>query len=85
MKVFIMAMLALILTGCAVPKEMKVEQKEETKALINFHKAERKAYRANEVFVVSKKALVATTAAKTLADLDLLKSKKELESALGGK
>lgn len=85
MKTIILAILAIALTGCAVPKEIKTQQKEETKALIKYHKAERKAYKANELFGFSKKALVTTTAAKTLADLEVIKSKKELDAVLGDK
>ncbi|MGL4523809.1 MAG: hypothetical protein ACRCWQ_14775 [Bacilli bacterium] len=84
-KVLAVLLAGAMLTGCAIPQDMKQDQKAEKSALVNYHKAEKKAYRTNELFEASKKALKVTTAAKTLADLDVIKTKKELDAILGDK
>lgn len=77
------AMLALVaLSGCAVGPEVHKAQGEELKALGAYHKAEKKAIKADKARTVAAGALVATTAVKMKADADLKQAKANLDEAL---
>lgn len=64
----ICAVAMLSLTACAIPVEMKESQAAERDALRTYHKAERQAYRADEISQASVAASLAAVAAKVLAD-----------------
>ncbi|MGL4507553.1 MAG: hypothetical protein ACRCUF_17670 [Aeromonas sobria] len=67
-KMMLCAVIALGLSACAVPVELKETQRNERQALAEFHKAERQAYKAGELKDVTTKANLAAIAAKVLAE-----------------
>ncbi|APU01170.1 hypothetical protein [Aeromonas phage 32] len=67
-KMMLCAVIALGLSACAVPVELKENQRNERQALAEFHKAERQAYKAGELKDATTAAKLAATAAKVLAD-----------------
>ncbi|APU00754.1 hypothetical protein [Aeromonas phage Asp37] len=67
-KMMLCAVIALGLSACAVPVELKQNQADERQALRDYHKAERQAYRAGELKEATTVAKAAATAAKILAD-----------------
>ncbi|MGY3887190.1 hypothetical protein [Aeromonas aquatica] len=81
-KCFVVLAVALSLTGCAVPADMKNDQQEERQALRNFHLAEREAYRATQAASLVRGVSVAATANKQLADSELKKAADNLANAL---
>lgn len=81
-KAILCAVLALGLTACAVPVEMRENQKAEALALVKYHKAEREAYRAEEIRKAAAGAKVAATAAKMLADAQVQVALKALETEI---
>lgn len=74
--------LVLITTGCATPTDMKDGHKEEMQALNQYHKAQKKSYRAGEVHKAATATLVVATANKISADKDLKDAKKHLDEVL---
>ncbi|QIZ02631.1 hypothetical protein AhyVDH1_026 [Aeromonas phage AhyVDH1] len=83
MKRLIIASLALAaLSGCAVPAEMRAEQKVETQALRAYHKAERQEYRASEAAKITKGVNTLAQANKAVAALNTQKAKADLVQAL---
>lgn len=67
-RVILCAVMAMGLSACAVPVEMKENQAAERQALREFHKAERQAYKAGELKDATEAARLAAIAAKVLAD-----------------
>ncbi|QTQ06920.1 hypothetical protein [Aeromonas phage PVN05] len=83
MKKFVVAALAAaFITGCAVPQEMRDSQFNELDALHQYHKAEKKAYRAGETLKAAQAATAVATVNKVAADIELKKAEKNLEESL---
>ncbi|MGL4506516.1 MAG: hypothetical protein ACRCUF_12360 [Aeromonas sobria] len=81
-KMILCAVMALGLTACAVPVELKENQQAERQALRDYQQAERKAYRAGEAAKVTGGAAVAAVAAKMLADAKAEQALKALETEM---
>ncbi|ANZ52211.1 hypothetical protein Ahp2_29 [Aeromonas phage Ahp2] len=83
MKKMIIAGLALFaLAGCAVPVEMKQEQREQAGLLADYHKAEKAEYRATEAAKLAKGVAVAAEARKVLKQVETQKAKALLDKSL---
>lgn len=67
-RVILCAVAVLGLSACAIPIEMKENQAAERQALRDYHQAERKAYRADEISQAAVAAGVAVVANKVLSD-----------------
>ncbi|MGL4508255.1 MAG: hypothetical protein ACRCUF_21245 [Aeromonas sobria] len=78
-KMILCAVAMLGLSACALPVELKENQRDERQALREFHQAERQAFRAEEVRKAATGAAVAATAAKVLADAQAEAKLKALE------
>ncbi|MGL4755184.1 MAG: hypothetical protein ACRCXB_22730 [Aeromonadaceae bacterium] len=76
------SIIAALCMGCAVDPEVHKVQGNELKALGEYHKAEKKAVRADKASKAAGGAFVAATAAKMLADQELNKAKAALDEAL---
>ncbi|MGL5285894.1 MAG: hypothetical protein ACRC8D_07115 [Aeromonas sp.] len=81
-KTMLVSFLALALTACAVPQEMRDNQKQELKALHEYHQAERTAYRAGEIKDTADTAKTLATGVKVLAELEVKRAKGALDDAL---
>lgn len=77
------AIAAAFITGCAVPQEMRDSQFNELGALQQYHKAEKRAYRAGEALKTAQAATAVATVGKVAADIELKKAEKKLEEYLG--
>lgn len=82
-KSIILLVCAAMLSGCAIPTEMREYQRAEMKALRDYQQAERDAYRADQLNKQAQKVYMATTAAKLAADVQLKKAEKVLEAVVG--
>lgn len=81
-KMILCAVMALGLTACAIPVELKENQKAERQALRDYQKAERQAYRAGEAVQITGGAAVASVAAKMLADAEAERALQALETEM---
>ncbi|APU00839.1 hypothetical protein [Aeromonas phage 59.1] len=73
---------ALTLGGCAVPLEMTYNQLDELRALGEYHKAERDAYRSESVARATERAAAAAEVIKAVAEQDLQGALDALEAEI---